>query len=246
MRAFGLLHAESTPCGQSIPVSEAHALGELAQESVLRQVELARRLRLQKSTVSLVGQPTGRGWVERGPAAEDGRGVVLRLTPQGSGLRTPSPMRGGSGFPGCSNRSLLMNERASCTPWESERGRSVMPFDLEETTHHFTPTDTGVQDIVADQPGDAEQIDLIRTHLKQEAEAFRRGDFGDPAQIHGDDTPGLAELEEGYERFEVPYHERTDGATMTYDTGDSALVGALHDWFEAQLSDHADHAETGH
>jgi DNA-binding MarR family transcriptional regulator len=84
VRAFGLHQPESTPCGQPIPVSEAHALGELAQEGQLRQLELARRLRLTKSTVSrLVGQLTTRGWVERAPAPDDGRGVVLRLTPAG-------------------------------------------------------------------------------------------------------------------------------------------------------------------
>jgi hypothetical protein len=129
----------------------------------------------------------------------------------------------------------------------AERGRSVMPFDLEGTTHHFTPTDTGgVQDVVADQPDDDKQIALIRTHLKQEAKAFARGDFGDPAQIHGDSMPGLATLEEGYERIEVRYKERSDGATLTYTTDEPALVDALHAWFEAQLSDHGDHAETGH
>jgi DNA-binding MarR family transcriptional regulator len=84
VRAFGLHQPETTPCGQPVPVSEAHALGELAQESELRQVELTRRLRLQKSTVSrLVGQLTTRGWVERAQAPDDGRGVVLRLTPAG-------------------------------------------------------------------------------------------------------------------------------------------------------------------
>ena len=37
----------------------------------------------------------------------------------------------------------------------AERGKSVMPFDLEQTTHRFTPTATGgVQDVVADQSGD--------------------------------------------------------------------------------------------
>ncbi|WP_149824491.1 MarR family winged helix-turn-helix transcriptional regulator [Streptomyces tailanensis] len=84
VRAFGLHQPETTPCGQPISVSEAHALGELAQEGELRQVELTRRLRLQKSTVSrLVGQLSHRGWVERAPAPDDGRGVVLRLTASG-------------------------------------------------------------------------------------------------------------------------------------------------------------------
>lgn len=84
VRAFGLHQPETTPCGRPIPVSEAHALGELAQEGELRQAELTRRLRLQKSTVSrLVTQLSTRGWVERAPAPEDGRGVVLRLTTAG-------------------------------------------------------------------------------------------------------------------------------------------------------------------
>ena len=129
----------------------------------------------------------------------------------------------------------------------AERGRTVMPFDLEETTHHFTPTRTGgVQDVVADQPDDAQQVSLIRTHLQQEAKAFGRGDFGDPAQIHGDDMPGLTELQGGYKHIEVRYRERPDGATLTYTTDEPALVDALHDWFEAQLGDHGDHAEAGH
>ncbi|MDO0934445.1 aspartate carbamoyltransferase [Streptomyces sp. DG2A-72] len=129
----------------------------------------------------------------------------------------------------------------------AERGQSVMPFDLEQTTHHFTPTVMGgVQEVVADQSDDAKQIGLIRTHLRQEAKAFSRGDFGDPAQIHGENMPGLAELEDGYERIEVRYRERPDGATLTYNTEEPALIDALHDWFEAQLSDHGDHAEAGH
>ena len=126
----------------------------------------------------------------------------------------------------------------------AERGQSVMPFDLEQTTHRFTPTKTGgVQDVIADQPDDAKQIGLIRTHLQKEATAFSHGDFGDPSQIHGDSMPGLTGLQEGYERIEVRYQERPEGATLTYTTDEPALVNALHDWFKAQLSDHA---ESGH
>lgn len=84
VRAFGLHQPDQTPCGQSIPVSEAHALGELARDGALRQHDLARRLRLEKSSTSrLVTQLIGRGWAERAPAPEDGRGVVVQLTPAG-------------------------------------------------------------------------------------------------------------------------------------------------------------------
>lgn len=129
----------------------------------------------------------------------------------------------------------------------AERGRKVMPFDLERTTHHFTPTATGgVQDVVSDRSGDAEQIGLIRSHLREEAEAFGRGDFGDPARIHGEDMPGLAVLQDGHDRIDVRYEERANGATLTYATQETELVDALHDWFEAQLGDHGSHAQAGH
>ncbi|GKQ34045.1 aspartate carbamoyltransferase [Streptomyces sp. A012304] len=129
----------------------------------------------------------------------------------------------------------------------AERGRSVMPFDLEQTTHRFTPTAVGgVQDVLADRRDDAEQIGLIRAHLRKEAEAFGRGDFGDPARIHGEDMPGLAALQDGHDRIEVRFKERADGATLTYTTREPALVDALHEWFEAQLGDHGAHAESGH
>lgn len=85
VRAFGLHQPDQTPCGQPIPVSEAHALGELARDGELRQIELVHRLRLEKSTTSrLVGQLVKRGWAERLPAPGDGRGVLVRLTHQGA------------------------------------------------------------------------------------------------------------------------------------------------------------------
>lgn len=84
IRAFGLHQPETTPCGRPIPVSEAHALSELARDAPLGQLELGRRLQLEKSTVSrLVGQLVDRGWVERGADPVDARATQLTLTPAG-------------------------------------------------------------------------------------------------------------------------------------------------------------------
>ncbi len=128
----------------------------------------------------------------------------------------------------------------------AEKGAQVMPFDLEETTHVFQKTQTGgVQKVVADDPNDAEQVALIREHLEEEAAAFRRGDLSDPSQIHGEEMPGLEELEEGAEEIDIRYSELPDGAKIEYETSDPALVAALHDWFDAQVSDHGGHAEGG-
>jgi hypothetical protein len=129
----------------------------------------------------------------------------------------------------------------------AERGAEVMPFDLDTTTHHFAPLATGLeQTVVVDDRRDADQVSLVRVHLRDEADRFARGDFGDPAAIHGDHMPGLADLEAGYAAVDVAYADVPDGARITYTTADPALVRALHEWGDAQVLDHGAHAEAGH
>ena len=128
----------------------------------------------------------------------------------------------------------------------AERGATVMPFDLERTTHVFRKrADGGVQTVVADDSGDDDEVEKIREHLRGEAAAFRRGEFGDPAQVHGHEMPGLRELEAGAERIEISYADAPAGGRIGYATGDPALVAALHAWFEAQVKDHGRHATMG-
>lgn len=128
----------------------------------------------------------------------------------------------------------------------AERGASVMPFDLEATTHVFKPAKAGgVQTVVADDPTDDEQVALVRSHLRQEVEQFGVGDFGDPATIHGEDMPGLVVLEANFEALETSYRDRPDGGEITYRSNNPAVVAALHDWFDAQLSDHGNDAHSG-
>jgi hypothetical protein len=127
----------------------------------------------------------------------------------------------------------------------ADRGAKVMPFSLDATTHVFDATATGgTQRVVADDPRDLEQIRRIREHLRTEAEAFQRGDFDDPATIHGDAMPGLAELRAGHARVTVRYRDLPDGARIDYRTSDRSLARAVGDWFAAQLSDHGTHAST--
>jgi hypothetical protein len=128
----------------------------------------------------------------------------------------------------------------------AERGAEVMPFDLDATTHRFTKTpDGGVQTVTADDPADQTQIGLIRDHLRTETDNFSRGDFDDPARIHGMDMPGVDELSAGYERITVSYSEVPAGAELTYTTSEPELVDAIHAWFDRQVMDHGDNAETG-
>jgi hypothetical protein len=125
----------------------------------------------------------------------------------------------------------------------ARRGAQVMPFDLDATTHTFTATASGgVQEVVADDPDDAEQVELIRRHLAEERERFSEGDFDDPAAIHGHDMDGLAELRSGYPDITITYDDIPGGARLTYATERSQLIRAIHAWFDRQVMDHGDHA----
>ncbi len=122
----------------------------------------------------------------------------------------------------------------------ADRGARVMPFSLDATTHVFDATaQGGTQRVVAKDPEDSNEIRLIREHLREEADAFGRGDFADPASIHGDDMPGLDALRTGYQDIDVRYRELTDGAEIAYRTADPDLAAAVRAWFDAQLGDHA-------
>jgi hypothetical protein len=142
---------------------------------------------------------------------------------------------------------LVLALLASSATWsqtvqEHVHGKSheVMPFDVAKTVHVFRMTeDGGVQRVVVrGKDRDARQIALIRQHLEHEAMQFQMGNFGDPAQLHGQSMPGLAELHAGAAAIKVAYKQLPDGGEIDFSTSDIKLVTAIHRWFGAQLSEH--------
>ena len=83
----------------------------------------------------------------------------------------------------------------------------------------------------------------MRRHLAREAKLFERGVFADPAQVHGHEMPGVAELEAGAARIDVRYERVPRGGRISYATSDPALVSAIHAWFRAQVMDRGRRAE---
>ena len=142
------------------------------------------------------------------------------------------------------------------TPWLSTRaqppdrqstvhdmGQEVMPFNLGQTTHIFEMTDIGgIQEVIADNPDDTAQVQLIQQHIQHEVALFRSGDFSDPTSLHGTEMPGVKELAAGVKNIEIHYVELPAGAQITFATSDLKLITALHRWFGAQLSDHGSDA----
>lgn len=120
-----------------------------------------------------------------------------------------------------------------------EMGQSVMPFDLNKTTHIFQMTDWGgIQSVVVKDPQDKSQIGLIRQHLRHEADAFQHGDYTDPMALHGKTMLGVSELKKHHAAISVSYSDLPLGAALTFKTRNRHLATVIHRWFGAQLSEH--------
>lgn len=99
VRSFGLLVTKQTPCGQPISPSIAHALMVLLDREeggiATYQHELAELLGLDRSSIArLCSRLEADGRLEQGPAPEDARARLLRLT--GSGQRMAGTIRAAS------------------------------------------------------------------------------------------------------------------------------------------------------
>jgi len=123
-------------------------------------------------------------------------------------------------------------------------GTHVMPFDLELTTHIFTKTLMGgIQQVIVKNRKNTQQLKLIRQHLSKISNEFQQGDFSGPAKIHGNTMPGLEKLSLAKpNQINIAYKDLVDGAEITFSSHEPAIIKAIHQYFDAQLSDHARHA----
>jgi len=121
-----------------------------------------------------------------------------------------------------------------------QRMQQVAPFALDQTMQTFTKTvHGGVQHVVAKSAGDTGQIKLIQAHLLKIANEFRKGDFSVTERIHGADMPGLAQLKRAEtDDIKFEYEALPNGAQIHYSTEYPQYVQALHEWFDAQKSEH--------
>ena len=142
--------------------------------------------------------------------------------------------------------------RVAAAPAEGDRqaevrkaGAQVMPFSLDRTLHTFDKTaDGGIQRVHV-RGAAADQVAMVRSHLRAIAEAFAARDFSAPAHIHGAGMPGLTELQNAAPgELSVAYREIDDGAELTYAGHSPTIVAAIHRWFDAQLADHGHDAAT--
>jgi hypothetical protein len=120
-----------------------------------------------------------------------------------------------------------------------QRGDATMGFDHRKSRHVFTLTEGGgvirVQVLAA---GDAPSLAAIRTHLAVLPEAFARGDFSMPTEIHGVLPPGAADMARLRGVIRYQYVENPDGGEVRLASDDSAARLAIHQFLRFQIEDH--------
>ncbi|MDD5412386.1 MAG: aspartate carbamoyltransferase [Methylobacter sp.] len=121
-----------------------------------------------------------------------------------------------------------------------ERVQRVVPYALDRTLQTFTKTvHGGVQHVVVKSADDTQQIKLIQEHLQKLANEYRKGDFSASERVHGADMPGLAQLKKAeIDDIKFEYKALPNGAQIHYSTEYPQYDKALHEWFDAQVSDH--------
>ncbi len=121
-----------------------------------------------------------------------------------------------------------------------ERTRQHVPFSLDQTIQTYTKTvHGGVHHIIVKPPSDAEQIERVQHYLKKLAEDFKRGDFTQTERIHGPNMAGLAQLKQATtDDIKIVYEPLPNGGQIHYSTEYPKYNQALHEWFDAQISEH--------
>ena len=126
----------------------------------------------------------------------------------------------------------------------AQKGAMVMPFNGQNSKHVFQKTpDGGLQQVIAKDASNRGLVEAIRGHLSMEVDRFKKGDYSDPMKIHGMDMPGvqyLSKIKPG--QIVITYRDLPNGAEVRYTGRDAATVTAIHNWFDAQLSDHGSDA----
>ena len=77
-----------------------------------------------------------------------------------------------------------------------KRGTLAMGFDQDKTAHHFLTSATGGSiEVEVKDPADSASRDQVRSHLREIAGSFAKGDFAKPFQTHAEVPPGVPAME---------------------------------------------------
>ena len=120
-----------------------------------------------------------------------------------------------------------------------KRGTIAMGFDQDKTAHHFRTGATGGSiEVEVTDPADSASRDQVRSHLKEIAAAFAKGDFAKPFQTHAEVPPGVPEMERLKTVIRYKYEETARGGVVRISTSDPSALKAIHEFLDYQAREH--------
>lgn len=120
-----------------------------------------------------------------------------------------------------------------------KRGTLAMGFDQDKTTHQFRTSATGGSiEVDVRDPADAASREQIRTHLKDIAAAFAKGDFAKPFQTHAEVPPGVPAMRRLRAVIHYKYEETAGGGAVRISTSDPVALKAVHAFLAYQAREH--------
>ena len=136
--------------------------------------------------------------------------------------------------------ALLAQQAAGTAQHLDARGKHVMGFDQQKTTHHFRLyEDGGAIEVGVKDAADTENLTAIRAHLPHIATMFAGGEFDAPMLVHDTkNVPGAADLARLKSRLRYTFVETPKGGRVDIVTTDKDALNALHAFLRFQINDH--------
>lgn len=113
-----------------------------------------------------------------------------------------------------------------------------MGVDQFTSTHRFDALPDGGRIELQRQGDDAAGIAQIRTHLRDIATAFSRGDFSTPLFVHTRQVPGTAMIKSRRAAIRYTVADLPRGAEVRITTRDTTALAAVHEFIAFQRQDH--------
>lgn len=120
-----------------------------------------------------------------------------------------------------------------------QHGQMAMGFDQDKAAHHFSLADDGgVIAVAASDAGDHATRDQIRSHLREIALAFGRGDFEKPFLTHGEVPPGVSAMQRLKKEISFAFEESERGGRVRISTANAEALKAVHAFLSYQIKEH--------
>lgn len=118
-----------------------------------------------------------------------------------------------------------------------------MGFSHDKTVHHFFAyPDGGAIEVTVNDNKDSEDLQAVRTHLRQIVTMFENGDFS--MFVGSQAPPGVTEMKDKRKLISYSFDELPDGGRVRIKTGNHDVLNAIHDFVSFQIGDRQT-ADTG-